>query len=119
MKFVFDEYFASVSRHCTQYFGLDNKLPLSELRFENDISSVGDNNDLILNEIRKYCKPRSICSAFCSLSSHGDDNLYSEQNLINNIRNDVRNNTFVLTTINLDLFRCVQTLKLSLSLIWI
>lgn len=112
VKFVFNEYFASVSRYYTKHFGCDDKLPLSELRFGNGISAIGDNHDCILNKIRKYCQPRSICSAFCSLSSNGDDNLYSEQNLISNIRNDVRISTCAHTHTHdnyIDLFRCVRT----------
>lgn len=90
MNFVFNEYFTSVSKYCTENLGPDNKLPLSKLMFDSGVSAVDSKEDTILNKISNYCQRRTICSAFCSLSSHGDDNLYSEQDLISNIRDDVR-----------------------------
>lgn len=92
VKFVFDEYFASMHKYCSKKYGPDNKLPLSEIRFENGVSGTNENKDCVSSKIRSYCQRRSICSTFCSLSSNGDDNLYSERNLINNIRDEVSKN---------------------------
>lgn len=78
-----------MSKYCTENLGPDNKLPLSQLRFDAGIVTELNNKNCILNKIGNYCKTRSICSSFCSLSSHGDDNLYSELNLISNVRDDV------------------------------
>lgn len=101
--FVFDEYFASISRSTTNKLGPDNKLPLSGLRFEEGISSTSAGAESISSKIRNYCRPRSICSAFCSLSSHGDNNLYSEQDIVNNIRDDVCPDVKIVPIIDLDL----------------
>lgn len=79
-----------MNKYCTENYGPDNKLPLSQLRFENGLSDINKNSDgSIFNRIKSYCQTRSICSTFSSLSSHGDNNLYSETNLINNIRDEV------------------------------
>lgn len=96
---MFDEYFASMYKYCTEKYGPDNKLPLSGIRFENGASVVDESADCVSNKIRGYCRTRSICSTFCSLSSNGDGNLYSERNLINNIRDEVSKNWSLYTQV--------------------
>lgn len=75
--------------YCNETLGDDNTLPLSGLKIENGVTFANNEEKSILNKIKQHCQTRMICSTFCSLSSHGDDKLYSERNLINNIRNEV------------------------------
>lgn len=91
VNFVFDEYFVSVAKYCTDKFGIDNKLPLSNVRFDPSPSTATAIDDInaVSTQIKELCQPRSICSRFAALSCHGDDKLYSESNLISNIREEV------------------------------
>lgn len=45
--------------------------------------------DNLENKFLRLCTPKLVCSSFAALSGNDDNNLYSSENLINNIKQKV------------------------------
>lgn len=50
------------------------------------ITRISDN---LQNKFLNLCTPKLVCSSFSTLSGNNDDDLYSAQNLISNIKQSV------------------------------
>lgn len=93
VKFLFDHYFRCVAEECSRTMGEDKFLPISDLCIEPETSCMEETNEnklpRLLEGIMADYKPRNICSAFIALSGHSDSELYSETEIISNLRHQV------------------------------
>ncbi|XP_049843647.1 probable ATP-dependent RNA helicase DDX60 isoform X1 [Schistocerca gregaria] len=94
VKFLFDHYFRCVAEECSRTMGEDRVLPISQLSIEPETSCMEDTraeNELphLLQEMMVDYEPRVICSAFIALSGYTDSGLYSEKDVVSNLRHQV------------------------------
>ncbi|GLV41143.1 Mtr4 helicase [Carabus blaptoides fortunei] len=84
VHFVFHQYFNNVSMVSDEP---DNILPVSSVRIvaENAAENT-DTADNLKNNFLNLCTPKLVCSTFSTLSGNSDDDLYTPQNLISNIK---------------------------------
>ncbi|XP_063232195.1 probable ATP-dependent RNA helicase DDX60 isoform X2 [Bacillus rossius redtenbacheri] len=100
VKFVFRQYFQSVSRYCEETMGSDNKLPLSGIDFSSPVAELTDNS--LESRLAATSGDRTICSSFAALSGNTDGDLYNETQLISNIRHQVFTDMKVVPLVDLD-----------------
>ena len=92
---IFDLYLRTVAAHVYETMGEDNTLPLSHLKFisykKSSNAPISSESGLTVEEkLQSLSLPYKACSAFAALSGNTDNRLYSSEDLMSNIRYQVR-----------------------------
>ncbi|XP_075224227.1 putative ATP-dependent RNA helicase DDX60 isoform X2 [Lycorma delicatula] len=108
VKTVYRCYFEGFAKHVVGSMGEDNKLPLSGKVIEGaysleELKSIHDSKNPALETfIARRSNENLICSAFAGLSGQTDENLYCQNSLISNIRQQVFTDAKVIPIIDLE-----------------
>lgn len=104
VKRSFTKYYKNVAKFNVEKFGKDEKLPISRKAFKGrcsagDLEKDGANLESM---IAKNFASNTVCSVFAGLSGQTDDDLFIENVIIGNVREEVFSNYKCIPLVELD-----------------